>query len=306
MNLAQATWEWMSPCFACRLSWWDLCPSADLHGLSQTAHQPTRPVCGIQLPSAESLHPQGPKGQNSLFAVLSQTASEPLPHPFMRTRCDHQPCTWCGLTTTLPLPPMFPLPFLGGRGEKPSPCTGHLQGSPALGGGMGTPESLLDWPDLGVCLGLLRGAERHLCAFFGTAHFSVRRRTSRSTMLRVLWCRQRRGPFTRPGLCTALYATACWPVCHYLYNGPHCAFAGLHKVPCVCACVYTGAKDTPGGPQHDSPRAQVPLVALCSGQPHLAHQGHRANKGHPLSLLLRSEISEEKALIWLPPSGCCF
>lgn len=53
----------------------------------------------------------------------------------------------------------------------------------------------------------------------------------------------------KPGLCTALYTTASWPVCHYLYNGPYCAFAGLDKVPCVPACVYTGAKDTPGAPR---------------------------------------------------------
>lgn len=53
----------------------------------------------------------------------------------------------------------------------------------------------------------------------------------------------------KPGLCMALYTTASWPVCHYLYNGPYCAFAGLDKVPCVPACVYTGAKDTPGAPR---------------------------------------------------------
>lgn len=185
------------------------------------------------------------------------------------------------------------------RGQRWEALTGHLQESLHSVRRHGTPESLLEWPDLGVCPGLLQGAERQLCAFFGTTHFSVCHRTSHSTMIPVLWCRQRRGPFTKPGLCRALCTTACWPICHYLHNGPHCAFAGLDKVPCVCACMHRGAKDTPGGPRAPGPRAWVPLMALSSGQPHLTHQGHRANKGHPLSLLFWNEISEEKALIWL-------
>lgn len=77
-------------------------------------------------------------------ALLSQTASGPLPHPFLRTQCDHQPCTWGGLSTTFPLPPVFPLPFLGGRGEKRSQAI--FRGTSARGGGMWHQKA--SWIDL--------------------------------------------------------------------------------------------------------------------------------------------------------------
>lgn len=115
----------------------------------------------------------------------------------------------------------------------------------------------------------------------------------------------------KPGLCKALYTTSFWPICHYLYNGPYCAFLSLDKVASVCACVYTSAEDTPGDPEllarrSREPRAIVPPMAPHSGQLHLAHQGHFANKGRPLSLLFWGELSEEKVLIWFPPSHLWF
>lgn len=107
-----------------------------------------------------------------------------------------------------------------------------------------------------------------LCAFLGPTHFSVRHRTSHSTMLPVLWCRKRWNPFMKPGLCKALYTMSFWPICHYLYNGPYCAFLGLDKVACVRACMYTSAKDTPGRPWAPGmPVAGAPRCSATRGTP---------------------------------------
>lgn len=166
------------------------------------------------------------------------------------------------------------------------------------------PIELIWWSAWDFC----RVVNCSLCAFLGFAHFSVCHRTSHSTMLPVLWCRKRRNPFMKSGLCKALYTTFFWPICHYLYNGPYCAFLGLDKVACVWACMYVSAKDTPwrpwapGMPVPGSPHCSAPM-APHSGQLHLAHQGHFTNQGHLLSLLFQGE---EKVLIWFPPLHCWF
>lgn len=129
------------------------CPSSHLTYLWDLA-----PLCWISAPSGP------PKAK--IYSLLC-SAKLPVGHfpiPLWGHGVTTSPGTWDGLTTTFPLPPVFPLPFLGGRGEKPSPH--QAQRSLHPGRRDGTPESLLDWPDLGVCLGLLQGAERQLCAFF--------------------------------------------------------------------------------------------------------------------------------------------
>lgn len=146
-----------------RLSWRDLCPSPDLHCLSQTAHQPTWPypwdrasLCWIPAPS------EPPK----IYSMLSQTASGPLPCPFTRTQCDHQPSTWGGLTTTFPLPPVFPLPFLGGRGEKLSPWEAHPS-SARRDGGMAHQRSCCTDPTWGSAWAFCRVLKGSFVLFLG-------------------------------------------------------------------------------------------------------------------------------------------
>lgn len=104
--------------------------------------------------------PSGPRKPLFTLAVPSQAASEPLPCPLIRARCDHQPSRSGGLTAT------FPFPLLGVRGDcTPGPCssrhwtreattlggTGHLQRNSSPGRRDETPGSLLNWPG-----GLLR------------------------------------------------------------------------------------------------------------------------------------------------------
>lgn len=103
------------------------CPSAHLTYLWDLAS-----LCWTPAPSV----PQ--KLRFTLCCAQPNCLWATSPSLYKDTQCDHQPSTWGGLTTTFPLPPLFPFPFLGGRGEKPSPCQAQaiFRGASALGGGM--------------------------------------------------------------------------------------------------------------------------------------------------------------------------
>lgn len=314
----QATWEWVSPRCPRRLSWWDLCPSL----ISIVCPKlPTRPL-DLWVINTHTLY--------KYYKYLWDLASLcwiPAPSGPWRPRftlCCAQPnCPWAtspSLYEDTVWPPALHVGWPhhhvsspsrvssslppGQRWEALTPWgTGHLQGSPAPGGGMGHQKASwidLTWGSAWAFCGVLKGS---FVLFLGPHIFLCA--VGQAAPLCYRSCDADRDEALSRGLgCVRLCTPQ--PVGQFAIiciMGPIVPFSGLDKVPCVCACVYTGAKDTPGGPC--VPWARVPLlVALCSGQPHLAHQGHHANKGHPLSLLFQNEISEEKALIWLPPSHC--
>lgn len=181
--------------------------------------------------------------------------------------------------------PCFLFPSLGAEVRNPHP-TRHREAS-TLGGGMGHQKAC--WIDLtwGVCLGLLQGAERQLCAFFfifGGPHIFLCAVGQAAPLCYRSCDADRDEALSRSLGCVRLCTPG--PVGQFAIiciMGPIVPFAGLDKVPCVCVHACTRVQRTPpGGPC--APQARVPLVvALCSGQPHLAHQGHHASKGHPLS-----------------------
>lgn len=122
----------------------------------------------------------------------------------------------------------------------------------------GPPEILLHWPDLGVCLGLLQGAERQLCAFFGTAHSS-----GQASPLCYGSCDADRDEALSPSsgcvrLCTPQPAGQLAIIC---IMGPIVRLQGWIKCP-VCVHVCTRVQRTPLG--HPEPGCHSWHCALAS------------------------------------------
>lgn len=133
--------------------------------------------------------------------------------------------------------------------EKPPPCEAQAicRGTAAPGRKGETPEGLLNWPSglLGTSAGWWMAAfvlfwDPHifLCTVGQAAPLCYRSCDVErdETLSWSLGCVR---------LCT-LHPFG--QVCHYLDNGPYCAFLGLDKAACVCGCMYTSAEDTPGRP----------------------------------------------------------
>lgn len=105
------TWLLVSSRCLRRLSWWDFCslPSPSLP-------VPNFPSACLTYPwdldaVCWTLAPLGPRKLLLTLAVPSQISLKPLPHPLSRTRCNYQPSTSSGLTST------FPLLYHRGRGD---------------------------------------------------------------------------------------------------------------------------------------------------------------------------------------------
>lgn len=103
-----ATWLWVSLLLPTEVG-----PTSSPSTFIACPKLPVSPLdlpMGFRCPLRNTCPLRAPKPLFTL-AVPSQASSEPLPHPLVRTRCDHQPSTLGGLTST------FPLPFPGGRGD---------------------------------------------------------------------------------------------------------------------------------------------------------------------------------------------
>lgn len=142
--------------------------------------------------SAERLCPRDPKNHHLLLLCPAKLASEPLPHPLKRARCDRQPSTSGGLTSTVPL--SLPrrrlhtgavlLSTLNTRSHHPVRHRPFQRNRSPGEEGRDTRRLVeLTWWSARDFCGVVNGG---LCAFLGPTHFSVHRRTSHSALLPVL------------------------------------------------------------------------------------------------------------------------
>lgn len=145
--------------------------------------------------------------------------------------------------------PCFLFPSLGAEVRNPHP-TRHREAS-TLGGGMGHQKACwidLTWGSAWAFCRVLKGSFVLFFFIFGGPHIFLCAVGQAAPLCYRSCDADRDEALSRSLGCVRLCTPG--PVGQFAIiciMGPIVPFAGLDKVPCVCACVYTGAKDTPGG-----------------------------------------------------------